>query len=90
MVRINISGKYRENLEEVLQEDSSLKEEVNRKVNWFVKNPADTRLENHPLTGHLEGKFAFGISGDIRIVYEWLGKTTVRFLAIGRHQKVYS
>ena len=55
MVKINISGKYRENLEEVLQEDSSLKEEVNRKVNWFVKNPADTRLENHLLASHLAG-----------------------------------
>jgi len=37
----------------------------------------------------MKGKWAFSVTDDIRIVYEWLGKTTVRFLAIGRHSKVY-
>ncbi|MBI2086543.1 hypothetical protein HYT74_04330 [Candidatus Daviesbacteria bacterium] len=53
------------------------------------KNPQDTRLKNHSLTGRMIGKWAFSITGDIRIVYEWLGKTAVRFLAIGGHKKVY-
>jgi len=38
----------------------------------------------------MKGKFAFSITDDIRIVYEWLGKSTVRFLAIGEHEKVYT
>lgn len=90
MIKISFIGKYRENLEEVLLEDPSLEEEINQRVRWFTKNPEDTRLENHVLTGKMEGKSAFGITSDIRIIYEWLGKTSVRFLAIGRHKKVYS
>ncbi len=38
----------------------------------------------------MKGKFAFSITGDMRIIYEWLGKNTVRFLAIGGHKKVYT
>ena len=38
----------------------------------------------------MKGKFAFSITNDIRIIYEWLGKNTVRFLAIGGHKKVYT
>ena len=34
-------------------------------------------------------KWAFSITDDIRIVYEWLNKNTVRFLAIGGHNRVY-
>ncbi len=54
------------------------------------KNPNDTRLDNHQLTKRMEGKWAFSITDDIRIVYEWLGKNTARFLAIGGHSKIYS
>jgi mRNA-degrading endonuclease YafQ of YafQ-DinJ toxin-antitoxin module len=54
-----------------------------------MRNPDDTRLDRHPLTKKMGGKWAFSITDDIRIVYEWLGKNTVRFLAIGKHRKVY-
>jgi len=37
----------------------------------------------------MRGKFSFSITGDVRIVYEWLGRNEVRFLAIGGHRKVY-
>ncbi|MDO8570225.1 MAG: hypothetical protein Q7R97_01410 [Candidatus Daviesbacteria bacterium] len=66
-----------------------LKKEVDKRIIWFQNNPQDTRLRNHLLIGRMSGKWSFSITGDIRIVYEWIGKTTVRFLAIGGHQKVY-
>ncbi len=90
MVRITFTGKYQKNLDELITEFPSIKIEVNRRVKLFVSNVSDTRLDNHPLTKSMEGKFAFSIDEDIRIVYEWVGKSAVRFLAIGRHNKVYS
>lgn len=62
---------------------------VDARVHWFRNNPNDTRLRNHKLHKDLKGKWAFSVTGEIRIVYEWIGKTTVRFLAIGTHQDVY-
>lgn len=61
-----------------------------QRIKWFKKNPNDTRLKNHALKKRMKGKFSFSITDDIRIVYKWLGKNTVRFLAIGGHKKVYT
>jgi len=88
MIKIERTGKFNQLLDE-LRLDPELKEEIDQRIRWFQKNPHDTRLGNHKLTQRMLGKWAFSITDDIRIVYEWLGETTVRFLAIGGHKKVY-
>lgn len=89
MTRIERSGRYERMLEGLCREDRSLLEYVEQRLLWFRNNPSDTRLDNHPLTKTMEGYWAFFITDDIRVIYEWIGKTTVRFLAIGRHETVY-
>lgn len=89
MIRIKFTGKYQEDLSELCYEHPLVKEEIDNRVKLFLNNPEDTRLDNHALTGRMAGNWAFSITNDIRIVYEWLGKKTVRFLAIGGHPKVY-
>lgn len=89
MVKVEYHGDYLKDLETLIRETPDISKEIDKKVNWFCKNPEDTRLDNHPLTERMEGKHAFSISSDIRIVYECLGKNTARFLAIGAHKKVY-
>ncbi len=89
MPKITKNGEFEEMYSEICKEDSLLESEINQRIRWFKKNPRDTRLDNHSLTGTMEGRCAFSIAEDIRVVYEWLSKTTVRFLAIGGHQKVY-
>lgn len=89
MVKIERAGKFNQQLDEIRFEDPELEAEINKRICWFHKNPHDTRLDNHILTKRMAGKWAFSITDDIRIVYEWLSKTTVRFLAIGIHKRVY-
>lgn len=89
MVKIRESGEYVEMLEDLLSEDPALESVIRERTKWFRKNPKDTRLDNHPLTKVMEGKWAFSITDDLRIVYKWLSKTTVRFLVIGAHGRVY-
>lgn len=62
---------------------------IMERIALFRKNPDDTRLANHALHGRMDEKWAFSITDDIRIVYTWIGNTTVRFLAIGTHEEVY-
>ena len=88
-MKISFVGEFDQRYRELTAENSELKVLVDQKVMWFKKNPNDTRLDNHALTKQMEGKWAFNITDDIRIVYEWLGKNTVRFLAIGSHKEVY-
>lgn len=72
-----------------IRDHSDLVERVAEQIILFRKNPFDTRLRVHALRKKLQGKHAFSVTKDIRIVFEWLGKTTVRFLAIGGHKDVY-
>lgn len=90
MIKAVQTGKFNQLLDELCFEDLELRLKISQKIERFQNNPLDTRLENHPLTKRMEGKWAFSITDDIRVVYEWIGKTTVRFLAIGGHEKVYS
>lgn len=88
-MEIVFSGKYWEMLADLIEEDSSLKGEVIQSVGWFRNNPNDTRLGVHPLKRRMKGKWAFDITGNIRIVFEPQGKHRVRFLTIGSHEVVY-
>ncbi len=90
MLKVKINGNYDKMRRELIDQNPCLKETINAKVKLFMHNPDDTRLFNHPLTGVMDGQHAFSITDDIRIVYEWFGKNTVRFLGIGGHPKVYS
>lgn len=89
MIRFTRRGEFRHNYDDLISEMPELIPIIEQKVKWFLHNPSDTRLVNHPLRKSMEGKWAFSITDDIRIVYEWVGKSTVRFLAIGPHTKVY-
>lgn len=73
----------------MIEQSPELKERVSLQVERFRRNPTDTRLDNHDLKKEMSGQWAFSITGDIRIVYEWLGRHEARFLAIGGHEEVY-
>lgn len=89
MIKIVKLGKFDQMLDELYSENEDIRDQIEENILLFKKNPDDTRLDNHLLTKRMEGKWAFSITDDIRVVYQWLGKTTVRFLAIGGHRKAY-
>ena len=76
-------------LNRLLETDPQLNKQVALATYLFSHKPNDTRLKTHALKRHLKGKFAFSVNDDVRIVFEWMGKNTARFLAIGHHQQVY-
>lgn len=89
MVRIVLGKKFNFQYLLLTKDNPGIKTEVEKRILWFRKNPLDTRLDGHALKKRMKGKFAFAIDEDVRIVYEWSGKTTARFLAIGEHIQVY-
>lgn len=88
MIKIIRSGEYTQMLQEI--DNNELLDKIQYLIKLFIVNTEDTRLRSHALRKRMKGKFAFSITGDMRIIYEWLGKNTVRFLAIGGHNKVYA
>ena len=89
MIRIRTSGDFDKDYKELIKENPEIKAKATSRIILFSENPLDTRLKNHRLTKRLRNKWAFSVVDDIRVIYEWKGRTTVRFLAIGRHDKVY-
>ena len=89
MVKVEYTGMFYRHLEELLTESEGLQEEIDKRILWFRKNPEDTRLGVHVLHKRMKGKWAIEVTDNIRIVFEWIGKTTARFLAIGGHEQVY-
>lgn len=89
MLKIELRESYLTDLEDLLNDSPDLRERIELAVKLFRKNPDDTRLVNHALKRRMVGKWAFSVTGDIRVVYLPLGKNEVRFIAIGGHSKVY-
>lgn len=59
-------------------------------IEKFTKDPYDKSLRNHPLKGSQQGKRAFSITGDMRIIFEeYENYTLVLILDIGTHNQVY-
>lgn len=89
MLLVEYAGQYRRNAQKLLKEKVISQPLIEQSIRLFRKNPEDTRLANHALKRRLSGRWAFSITDDIRVIYEWRGKKLVRFLAIGTHETVY-
>lgn len=89
MIRIEFTGAYEKMLRGTLQKNVSLKSGVDVSIKQFCRNPKDTRLRTHALKKRMKGKYAFSVTEDIRIIFIWKGKSSVRFLAIGSHTEAY-
>ncbi len=55
----------------------------------FRADAFDPRLRTHKLSGRLKDLWAFSVTHDLRIVFEFLGADEVLFHSIGSHQVIY-
>jgi mRNA-degrading endonuclease YafQ of YafQ-DinJ toxin-antitoxin module len=55
----------------------------------FRAEAFDPRLHTHKFSGRLKDLWAFSVTRDMRIVFEFLEANDVLFHSIGRHEVVY-
>jgi len=55
----------------------------------FAKDPFQSRLRTHKLTGKLDGLWAFSVSYDCRVIFKFLSKKEILLIDIGGHDEVY-
>jgi addiction module RelE/StbE family toxin len=89
MIHIVRTSRFEKELEKLALQYSNIVNQVEDVLILFRNNPEDTRLRNHPLRRRMEGKYAFSIDEDIRVIYEWVRKNQVKLLNIGTHKQVY-
>jgi len=72
-----------------VKNDQELKKGFWDAVELFSKESFDHRLRTHKLTGKLEGLWAFSVTFDCRVIFEFLDKNEVLLVDIGSHDEVY-
>ena len=63
-----------------------VKSVAEKKEKIFRRNPHDTILKTHKLTGKLKGYYSFSIDYQYRIIFEFAEKKTVWFHSVGTHE----
>jgi len=66
-----------------------LKQKAIERLQLFVSDPMDYRLDNHPLTGECAGHRSIDVTGDMRAIYKKVDERVARFVAIGSHSELY-
>lgn len=66
-----------------------IKLQAKDRISLFLDDPFDVRLNNHLLHGDKKLFRSINITGDIRIIYEVVNGTTIRFLDIDTHSNLY-
>ena len=57
-----------------------------KKEKAFRKNPFDTQLKTHKLTGRLKDYWVFSIDYQYRIIFEFVDKDIIWFHSVGTHE----
>jgi addiction module RelE/StbE family toxin len=67
----------------------SEKKKFKARRNLFLQNQFHSLLNNHALLGEYKGYRSINVSGDLRVVYELVGKDVVYFITIDSHRNLY-
>lgn len=88
MLTVVYSKKFTKNIRKRLT-TKTLQGRFENRLKLFKQDKTHPLLKDHKLTGKMQGKRAFSITGDIRVVYRELDDNTIQFLDIGTHPQVY-
>ena len=89
MIDIDFHKKFQKHYLKRIKNNKNLDIIFHEKVDLFVIDPNNKILNNHYLIGKMKGLYSFSITGDIRIIYQWVNTERVFFLDIGSHNQVY-
>lgn len=84
-MRINFSRRFTKQRDKA---PSYIQKAIDRKLELFVKNPYNKKLNNHLLRGRLKFYRSIDITGDWRAWYR-IEAESVFFTALGTHSQLY-
>ena len=68
---------------------NSEKERFKERRDLFQKTPFHPRLNNHALSGKYRGYRSINATGDLRVIYEPVGKDAALFIIIDTQSNLY-
>ncbi len=89
MINITFDPNFKKVYSKRIKGNKKLESRVAERIKLFQQDSTNYFLRNHRLIGKSKGLCSFSITGDIRIIYQWIDKNTVLFLNVGSHNQVY-
>jgi addiction module RelE/StbE family toxin len=72
-----------------IHKHAHLKRQFREKMALFLKEPFDSQLRTHKLSGKLKGTWAFSINDGYRVLFEFIDDDKVLLIDFGTHDDVY-
>lgn len=70
--------------------NAKMRKKVDETIELFKQNPFEPRLGNHALIGDMQGRRAFWVTGNYRVIFrEYNDYIIVLMLDVGSHPQVY-
>ena len=66
-----------------------MQKQFDRRFKLFIVDRSDIRLRVHPLKGKYSGYWSMDVTGDLRVLYQYNGRTIIIFGFIGTHSQLY-
>ena len=89
MIQICYHRNFLKSYTKRIKNNSKLKAAFKERVKAFCLDPTNASLHDHQLIGQKQNFRSFSITGDIRLVYQFVDEETVLFFDIGSHNQVY-
>ena len=87
-MKVKYSKVFRQHFAERIIGNKNLSHRFYERLQLFEKDPLDSELDDHPLTGAMRNLRSFSITGDVRVIYYRSG-SLIKLVDIGSHQQVY-
>jgi addiction module RelE/StbE family toxin len=89
MVNITRGKKFTAHFKKRIHPHKELVRLYQEQIKLFIEDRNDPALNDHALSGKLQGSRAFNITEDIRVIYLERGEKSFIFLNVGTHKQVY-
>ncbi len=89
MIKVTWDQGFKRIYKKKVKNNKELKEKFWDAIKLFSKEPYHPRLRTHKLTGKLEGLWAFSVSYDCRVIFEFISKNEILLIDIGCQDEVY-
>lgn len=73
----------------ILKLSTKIKSALTNRLRIFAEDPYHVILNNHALSGEFENYRSINITGDYRLIYEFLDEDTIRLIYIDTHHNLY-
>lgn len=86
MINVIFSTKFRK---QYRKSEQVIQDSFNKRLEIFIKNQIDVRLNNHSLVGNFRGCRSININGDWRAIFSIVDEGTIVFELMGTHSQLY-